>query len=163
MRVRCPGLRVPPGGVVMTTVMALPGIRGRAAETRMLDEALDRMASGQPAVVLIEGEAGIGKTRLLAETLAEARGRDVQVAAGRAEELEQGRPFGLMAGAFECVRSAPDRRRAAIGELLVTGGAGDEGPITVTSDPGLAVPRSGRVRGPGGGARAVRAAADRGG
>ena len=121
----------------MGTVTPLPGIRGRAAETRVLDEALDRTASGQLAVVLIEGEAGIGKTRLLAETLAEARGRGMQVAAGRAEELERGRPFGLVAGAFGCVRSAPDRRRAAIGELLVTGGAGDGGPITVTSDPGL--------------------------
>ena len=121
----------------MGTVTQLPGIRGRAAETRVLDEALDRTASGQPAVVLIEGEAGIGKTRLLAETLAEARSRDVQIAAGRAEELEQGRPFGLMAMAFGCVRPTPDRRRAAIEELLVTGGAGDEGPITVTSDPGL--------------------------
>ena len=137
MQAHGPGLPVPPGDAVIGTVTLLPGIRGRAAETRVLDEALDRMASGQPAIVLIEGEAGIGKTRLLAETLAEARGRDVQVAAGRAEELEQGRPFGLVAGAFGCVRSAPDRRRAAIGELLVTGGAGDEGPVTVTSDPGL--------------------------
>src|SRR5215472_14192597 len=102
----------------------------------VLGEALDRVASGRPAVVLIEGEAGIGKTRLLDEALREARGRGMQVAAGRAEELEGTRPFGLVADAFGCARSSPDARRTAIAEMLA-GGSGDQGPITVTSDPGL--------------------------
>ena len=91
----------------------------------------------RPAVVLIEGEAGIGKTRLLAGVLEDARGRGMQVAAGRAEELERTRPFGLVAAAFGCVRSSPDPRRAAIAALLATHGGGEGGPITVTSDPGL--------------------------
>jgi DNA-binding CsgD family transcriptional regulator len=119
------------------TVAPVPGIRGRAAEIAVLSESLDRVASGRPAIVLIEGEAGIGKTRLLAEALREARGRGMQVVAGRAEELEQTRPFGLVAGAFGCDRSSPDPRRAAIAGLLATEGGGDRGPITVTSDPGL--------------------------
>jgi DNA-binding CsgD family transcriptional regulator len=102
----------------------------------VLGEALDRVASGQAAVVLIEGEAGIGKTRLLDEALRDARGRSMQVAAGRAEELERTRPFGLVAEAFGCVRSSRDPRRMAIAEMLA-GGGGDQGPITVTSDPGL--------------------------
>jgi DNA-binding CsgD family transcriptional regulator len=102
----------------------------------VLGEALDRVASGRAAVVLIEGEAGIGKTRLLDEALREARDRGMQVAAGRAEELERTRPFGLVADAFGCVRSSPDARRTAIAEMLARGG-GDQGPITVTSDPGL--------------------------
>jgi predicted ATPase len=44
---------------------------------------------------------------------------------------------------FGCTRSAPDPRRAAIGELLARGDGGDRGdwghwsPVTVTSDPGL--------------------------
>src|SRR5690242_9690902 len=41
-----------------------------------------------------------------------------------------------MAGVFGCTRTAPDPRRAAIGELL-SGAAGERNPITVTSDPGL--------------------------
>jgi DNA-binding CsgD family transcriptional regulator len=102
----------------------------------VLGEALDRVASGHAAVVLIEGEAGIGKTRLLDEALEDARGRGMQVVVGRAEELERTRPFGLVAEAFGCVRSAPDPRRMAIAEMLA-GGGGDQGPITVTSDPGL--------------------------
>jgi DNA-binding CsgD family transcriptional regulator/tetratricopeptide (TPR) repeat protein len=122
---------------LVSTVAPALRLRGRAAEIALLGEALDRAASGQPAVVLIEGEAGIGKTRLLAEALADARGRGMQVAAGRAEELEQSRPFGLVASAFECARSSPDPRRAAIAGLLAAGGDRARGPITVTSDPGL--------------------------
>ena len=56
---------------------------------------------------------------------------------GRAEELERTRPFGLLAAAFGCARSSPDQRRAAIAGLLAAPAAGDQGPITVTSDPGL--------------------------
>ena len=120
----------------MGTLAPVPGIRGRAAEIAVLGDAVDRVVSGRPAVVLIEGEAGIGKTRLLAGVLEDARGRGMQVAAARAEELERTRPFGLVAAAFGCVRSSPDPRRAAIAALLATRG-GDRGPITVTSDPGL--------------------------
>jgi predicted ATPase len=74
--------------------------------------------------VLIQGEAGIGKTRLLADVLEEARRRGMQVAPGRAGELERTRPFGLVADAFGCARSAPDPRRAAIADLLATQGGG---------------------------------------
>ena len=121
----------------MGTLAPVPCIRGREAETAVLSEALDRVASGRRAVVLIEGEAGIGKTRLLDVALEDARGRGMQVAAGRAEELERTRPFGAVADAFGCARSSHDPRRAAIGELLATGGDGERNPITVTSDPGL--------------------------
>lgn len=49
---------------------------GRVAERAALSEALDRAAAGQPGIVLISGEAGVGKSRLLAEiaTLAAAEG-----------------------------------------------------------------------------------------
>jgi DNA-binding CsgD family transcriptional regulator len=125
---------------------AYPGIRGREAETAVLDDAIDRAAAGRLAVVLIDGEAGIGKTRLLQDALEKARRRGLRVAAAGTAELERTRPFGLVAGMFGCTRSAPDRRRAAIGELLARGDRGDRGdfegfkgrgPVTVTSDPGL--------------------------
>jgi DNA-binding CsgD family transcriptional regulator len=41
---------------------------GRVAERAALSEALERAAAGQPGVVLIGGEAGVGKSRLLTET-----------------------------------------------------------------------------------------------
>jgi DNA-binding CsgD family transcriptional regulator/tetratricopeptide (TPR) repeat protein len=121
----------------MGTLAPVGRICGREAEIRALGEALGLVAAGGPAIVLVEGEAGIGKTRLLAEVLEGAAGRGMQVAAGGAEELERTRPFGLLATAFGCTRSAADPRRAAIAGLLAAPAAGDEGPITVTSDPGL--------------------------
>ena len=45
------------------------GLYGRAEEIRVLSEALDALAAGRSAITLVEGEAGIGKTRLLAATL----------------------------------------------------------------------------------------------
>jgi len=122
---------------IMATLAPVPALRGRAAESQVLSEALECAESGRAAVVLIEGEAGIGKTRLLDEALADAARRQVQVAAGRAEELEQTRPFGLVASAFGCARNSGDPRRAAIAGLLAAGTGGELGPITVTSDPGL--------------------------
>src|SRR5215470_5350831 len=121
----------------MGVLAPVPRICGREDEIQALSEALDRVAAGRAAIVLVEGEAGIGKTRLLAQALADARGRGMQVAAGRAEELERTRPFGVLAAALECARSAADPRRAAIAGLLAAPSAGELGPITVTSDPGL--------------------------
>src|SRR5215472_8017043 len=112
-------------------------ICGREIEIQALAETLDRVAAGGAAIVLVEGEAGIGKTRLLTEVLEDAADRGMQVATGRAEELEATRPFGVLAAAFGCSRSSPDPRRAAIAGLLAVPGAGELGPITVTSDPGL--------------------------
>ena len=49
----------------MGTPLSAPGLRGRETESTALDGALDRVASGRAAIVLVDGEAGIGKTRLL--------------------------------------------------------------------------------------------------
>jgi predicted ATPase len=121
----------------MGTLAPVARICGREAEIQSLGEALDQVAAGGPAIVLVEGEAGIGKTRLLAQVLQDAAGRDMRVAAGQAEELERTRPFGVLAAAFGCTRSSPDPRRAAIAGLLAAPAGGELGPITVTSDPGL--------------------------
>src|SRR5215470_672105 len=98
----------------MGTPAPVPGIRGREEETAVLADAIDRAVSGRLAVVLIDGEAGIGKTRLLEDALEKARGRGLQVAAGRAADLEQTRPFGLVAAMFGGTRSSPDPLPAAI-------------------------------------------------
>jgi DNA-binding CsgD family transcriptional regulator len=120
----------------MATLAPTPRLRGREVELRALGDAFDRVASGHLTAVIVEGEAGIGKTRLLADALDGARARGLQVAAGRAQELERTRPFGVLADAFACTGSSPDPRRRAIAALLATQ-VGDRGPLTVSSDPGL--------------------------
>ena len=57
-------------GRVQRAVIGLPQFTGRDGELAALRSAL---ASGAPAVALIEGEAGIGKSRLIAELLEPAR------------------------------------------------------------------------------------------
>jgi predicted ATPase len=47
--------------------VASPTFVGRVEELQTLEAARRRVADGEPAVVLVGGEAGVGKTRLVAE------------------------------------------------------------------------------------------------
>ncbi|MEP6666771.1 MAG: AAA family ATPase, partial [Nocardioidaceae bacterium] len=71
---------------------------GRTQELQLLREAVKRARAGRTSVVLVEGEAGIGKSRLL-EAALEAYGRpDDVVLVGRGVPLTGGEvPFGLVA------------------------------------------------------------------
>ena len=120
----------------MATLAPSPRLRGREVELEALGDAFDQVALGHPAIVLVEGEAGIGKTRLLAEALNDARARGLEIVSGRAQELERTRPFGVLADTLACSGSSPDPRRRAIAELLAPH-LGNLGPVTVSSDPGL--------------------------
>jgi len=51
----------------MVQRISSPVLVGRAPELARLAAALERAATGAPATVLVAGEAGVGKTRLLAE------------------------------------------------------------------------------------------------
>ena len=85
--------------------------------------------------MLIEGEAGIGKTRVLEAAVERARGRGFQVFVGRGDELERARPFGPLCEALGCRAGVEDPRRAEIVRLL----AGEDqarGQIELTRDPG---------------------------
>ena len=92
--------------------------------------ALDALVAAAPTggkLLTIEGPAGIGKTRLLAE--ARARGRAVggmRVLAARGSELEQRVSYGVVRQLFEPVlRSASEEMRAE----LLAGAAGLAEPI----------------------------------
>ena len=65
------------------------GMVGRTAERAALQHALDGLAvDRRGAVVIVEGEPGIGKSRLLTETVTDARARQIRVLTGAAEEIE---------------------------------------------------------------------------
>jgi DNA-binding SARP family transcriptional activator len=59
---------------------------GRIAELAELERRLDDALAGRGAVVVVEGEPGIGKTRLAEELVRRARARGVQVLTGRCWE-----------------------------------------------------------------------------
>ena len=75
------------------------GLRGRASELDQLTAALTRAADGTPFVLTVEGEAGIGKSRLIEEAVATVGG--LRVLRGKASDLERERPFGPLLDAFE--------------------------------------------------------------
>ena len=56
----------------VTQRVSSPVLVGRDAEVAQLRAALERAAAGRPATVLVAGEAGVGKTRLVAELLGDA-------------------------------------------------------------------------------------------
>src|SRR6188472_3924847 len=65
-----------------------PAFRGRASERQTLDRLLDRVRGGESAVLVIRGEAGIGKTALLRYCARQAAGCRVAQLAGVESELE---------------------------------------------------------------------------
>jgi len=67
---------------------------GRDAEVASLHQALAEAWTGRERVIVVGGEAGIGKSRLLAELGAEAARRGGAILLGRSYESEQTLPFG---------------------------------------------------------------------
>ena len=85
--------------------VASPHLVGRRAELAVLDEALTRAERDEPSVVVIAGEAGIGKSRLVAEVTDRAAGRGFLVLAGGCIELcEGGVPFAPVVEALRRLR-----------------------------------------------------------
>ena len=60
-----------------------PILVGRSAELNVLQECIETAASGQGGVVLLSGEAGIGKSRLVAELQQSASAQDFQLLSGQ--------------------------------------------------------------------------------
>ena len=72
-----------------------PVLVGRATEMATLGAALETVRQGGPSALLIGGEAGVGKTRLISEFSAQARTVGARVLTGGCLELgADGLPFG---------------------------------------------------------------------
>lgn len=108
-------------------------LRGRAAELDALGAAIARAAHGSGQVVLVEGDAGLGKSSLLqAATDAALTGAGagrLAVHAGCADELEVARPFGVLFQALGVSAGAADPRRARVAELLGAPAAASAGGV----------------------------------
>ena len=100
------------------------GLVGREAEFGLAAAAVRQLSDGRASALAIEGEAGIGKTRLVQSIVDDARSHDVAVFCGQAHPFERTRPFGVVAAALDLSRRSPDPRRAGIGALLAGQGAG---------------------------------------
>ncbi|MEV3870593.1 AAA family ATPase [Streptomyces sp. NPDC049906] len=91
------------GGVESRSVS--PVFIGRTAELAVLHQALGRAARGEPQALLLGGEAGVGKTRLIEEFARSALARDVVVAIGGCVEIgADGLPFAPFSTALRALR-----------------------------------------------------------
>lgn len=80
---------------------------GREAEMLRVREALDHEWTDGVRIVAVIGEAGVGKTRLVAEIAAEASARHGRVLVGRCHEAEQILPFGPWVDALRAANLNP--------------------------------------------------------
>lgn len=71
-----------------------PGLVGRDAELEVLEDILDTLFTGQGRTLLVAGEAGIGKSRLVAEVVERVRSRGGIALMGAAYEHEGRLSFG---------------------------------------------------------------------
>ncbi|MGH9154478.1 MAG: helix-turn-helix transcriptional regulator [Acidimicrobiales bacterium] len=122
------------------TVPVTPRLLGRERELLVLDDVLAGATRGAGAMVLLEGEAGIGKTAVVAEAVRRAAELGFATAVGAARELESHRPFAAVAEALDLGPDAADRRRAHLGQLLAAGApSGSLGPFAESASVEFAV------------------------
>jgi len=133
----------------MGATLTSPTFVGRTDELARLTQAGQRAAAGTPTAVLVGGEAGVGKTRLVAEVAAGARTAGATVLVGGCVELGgEGVPFAPLIEALrafvrdldepELARILPGQARAELARLLPElGPPADPGArATFVGDPG---------------------------
>jgi DNA-binding CsgD family transcriptional regulator len=85
----------------------------RDDELGRIDRVLDACSAGNGSVMVISGEAGVGKTALLEAAARGARSVGVRSLLARASELERDHPFGVMRQLFETPIAALDDSQRA--------------------------------------------------
>ncbi|MCM3807648.1 AAA family ATPase [Streptomyces sp. DR7-3] len=105
------------------TTSVSPVFIGRAQELATLEDALARATAGEPQVLLVGGEAGVGKTRLIDEFLASAVAAGAVAAVGGCVEIgADGLPFAPVSTVLRSLRRK-------LGGELDGAAAGQEGEL----------------------------------
>jgi hypothetical protein len=116
-----------------------PPLAGRRGERQWFDERLGKVAAGNPRVIVLAGEAGVGKSRLIADLVDRYTGEWMVGVGHCLEEGQHDLPYSALAGILTAVSRDPfgagllaDMQAAAPGLLPVdTPGAGM--PLDTTS------------------------------
>ena len=153
-------MRAPPGGggwvasrLVPIGQLPPPTYRGRAGELEGLAGWADRLASGEGGVLVVEGAAGLGKSRLLAELLELPVLDPVPRRVAGAGRFDIGRPFALWRDLLDVRRDpalravldeptgdddegAPDRHRFRVQDALLDriDDLARQGPLLLVAD-----------------------------
>ena len=124
--------------------MSSPVLIGRATQLSALESALARVSRGSPSAIMVSGEAGVGKSRLVREFAERSRGAGARVLIGGCLELGAG---GLPFAPFISVLRGlvRDLGTAGVAGLLPGGSARELARL---------LPEFGEPAGPDGGAEA---------
>ncbi len=104
--------------VPMTGRLVSPTMVGRDRELARASEALAAAIEGEPGHLLIAGEAGVGKSRLVAELATLAQGLDMRVVRGACTNVgEGGLPYGPLVEALRGLAHdlSPETRAQVVG------------------------------------------------
>lgn len=96
---------------------AIP-LAGRADEKTALAWAVEAVAGGEGSVLLVEGEAGLGKSRLLEDLVERAAASGLRVLAGAGDPIERHLPYHGWRPVFEDLLEAGGRASAGVGRAL---------------------------------------------
>lgn len=111
---------------------AQPELLERESELAELEVALEQARGGTGRLVVIEGAAGIGKTRLLGEAREVATAAGMRVLTARGTELEREFPFALVRQLFESAVGSLD---PAERDDALSGAARDAAPVIGIGEP----------------------------
>ena len=98
-----------------------PALLERERELAELDGLLAAARAGNGRLLLVEGAAGLGKTRLLREARRRADLSGMRVLAARATELERDFPFGVVRQLFEPAVTVLERSERRIAQMAAEG------------------------------------------
>jgi DNA-binding CsgD family transcriptional regulator len=110
-----------------------PGLVERERELGLITEVLGDATHGRGALVLVEGQAGIGKSALLSAVGERARAAGMAVLAARGQDPEREFAFGGCLQLFERVLAEPARR-----DRLLVGAAELARPLLAAREAGAA-------------------------
>ncbi|MGI8856656.1 MAG: AAA family ATPase, partial [Thermomicrobiales bacterium] len=96
-----------PMGVILVVVPDAPPLAGREREQALLQQRLDAARAGNGGLVLIGGEAGIGKTTLAESLCADAERHGAFVLEGHCFDLAETPPYGQWIDLFAHLPAAP--------------------------------------------------------
>ena len=132
------GLKRGPASQRFRGERSLSDFVGRATEMQVLVEALDDTEAGEPRLIGVVGDAGIGKSRLCFEFAELARRRGVRVLEARALAHSRSTPFepvvDLLSDYFRIAGDEPATAREKVALRMRAREGGDEADVALMCD-----------------------------
>ncbi|MGZ5342092.1 MAG: helix-turn-helix transcriptional regulator [Solirubrobacterales bacterium] len=97
-----------------------PNLLERDSELASIDALIEQARDGRAGLALVEGPAGIGKSRLLAELRRRAESEGFLVLTARGSEIEREFPFGIARQLFEPLLAGEQERAELLGGSAAT-------------------------------------------